>query len=142
SLHLFEAVLVNDRATLPVLATVDRNDDLTAAKVPERFGSRVNTRKPEPQHIDGHWKLRDRQPRILPNDRPPSVARDCQVGADLDWIPRSLGGDAGDAIALPQQAGCFGAHLKPKARVPLGLVRQEVQEIPLRHEDDVLASGW
>ena len=43
---------------------------------------------------------------------------------------------------VPQRSGYFGGHLEPEGRVPLGPVRHEVQEIPLRHEDDVLAGGW
>src|SRR5262249_36038310 len=79
---------------------------------------------------------------MFPDDRPTPVARDGQIGVDLEWFVAGLSGDAGDPIVLPKQAGDFGVHLEAEARVALGLVRHEVQEIPLRHEHDVLAGRW
>src|SRR5262245_61757474 len=76
---------------------------------------------------------------MLPDHRPTPIARDRQIGVDLQYLVRGSCGDAGDPIPLPKEAGDLGVHLELEAWVALGLVCQEVQEIPLRHEDDVLA---
>ena len=42
-----------------------------------------------------------------------------------------------DAPAFLDQAGGLGAQEKPKLRISLALLRQEIEKIPLRHEDHI-----
>ncbi len=51
------------------------------------------------------------------------------------------GGHTGDAILLPQQSRGLVTHEQFKAGETGGLPRQEIKEIPLRHESDEFAAG-
>jgi hypothetical protein len=68
-----------------------------------------------------------------------AVAAHDQIGQDLERAAGSLGAHAEDAAILFDEFRSLGLHLQLKRGERTCVVRQEVQEVPLRHEGDELA---
>ena len=67
-----------------------------------------------------------------------AVGADDEIRAHLE---QSLGGrraDAGDPPAVFHQLGRLRPHAQPKLRIPPGVLGEEIQKIPLRHEGEEL----
>jgi hypothetical protein len=65
-----------------------------------------------------------------------SVATDHQVGADRERPARCLRVQPDDTATLLNQVRRFGIHLQMERLVALGLLGQEIEEVPLRHQGD------
>jgi len=59
---------------------------------------------------------------------------------DVPGIVGSLDADAHDPFAAGQKVGDFGLHEEMKIRELPGLARNEIEELPLRHEHHELAA--
>ena len=93
----------------------------------------------EPQHIHRRAEIFDFKTCRCSQYRSAPVGCDHKIGAYVDRPFRATGGDAGNAIAVPKERirGC--PHQQAKCRQGARLRRDEIEEIPLRHESDEFA---
>ena len=70
-----------------------------------------------------------------------AVAGDDEVGVDVQHAVGTSGADADHSVAFADQVGGLGAHQQAERRKAVRLVREEVEEIPLRHQGDELRLG-
>jgi hypothetical protein len=71
----------------------------------------------------------------------PAVGAEREVGADLDGTGFCIRPHADDAAALLYEIGRFRLHHEAEAMVASAVLRHEIEEIPLRHENQELAGG-
>src|ERR1700722_1627991 len=71
-----------------------------------------------------------------------SVAADHEVGPDGQLPVRNLVDQADNAPILLDQAARVGLHAQVKCLVALGVLGEEVEKVPLRHQGNEFAVGW
>ncbi len=97
--------------------------------------------EPEPQHIHRRTEFQQFQSTGTARHRMASIAAHHQVGTDLYRVSvRTQRPDSRDAVLFQNQTGDLVVHTQVEARIPPGPLREEIQEIPLRHECHEFAS--
>ena len=97
-------------------------------------------RHAKPEHVHRRAVVVALQSGFLAHGRMTSVATDHQVGADRERAVRRLRAHAHDASVLLDQVGRFGIHAQVEGLVAPGLLGQEIEKVPLRHEGDEFAA--
>ena len=65
-----------------------------------------------------------------------------QKRAHFDLAVRSSSAHSGNSRAIDDQIRPFRLHEQAKSWIGFGLLRDEIQKIPLRHQPDELAMRW
>ena len=130
------AALADHIAALPDIAAIDHHKDRAGRECPA--GRDIVVRalwQREPQHVHRRADV-DRLHACRRADRGmTAVARDDDISLDREGTVRALHIHARDAAALLGQAGRRRLHQQREMRIVLVLLHQEIQEIPLRHDD-------
>ncbi len=92
-----------------------------------------------PEHVDRHVVVEDLEAGFLAHDGVSSVGAHGEIGADLETARGRCAAHAGDSAALDDEIGDLVLHAHVEARIFLAELRDEVQEVPLRHEREELA---
>ena len=103
--------------------------------------SLVLARHAEPEHVHRRAVVVALQSGFLAHGRMTSVAADHQVGADREPALRRFRAHADDAASLLDEVGRFGLHAQVERAVAPGLLGEEIEEVPLRHQRDEFAAG-
>ena len=134
---LIGRALRNDISALPVVAAVELDQE---GARPERAAGlvhrRFRLRQPEPQHVDWRTEVLLRQAGLVAQDRTPPVGRDGQTRPNLLAI---LEPQSGYAAVLDGEVDHFGHHPQREGRIVPRLLREEVEEFPLRHQGNETA---
>src|SRR5262249_51791572 len=93
----------------------------------------------KPHHI--HWRaiVIALKPGLLAYSGVTAVAPHTQIGTDFEFAVRRTRAYADDPPVLLEQIGCLGAHAQIECRVTPGMIGDEIEEIPLRHQDNEFA---
>ncbi len=128
---------------MKVVDAIDENDEAAVVDVAQPvFRIGVMAGKTQPEHVDRYALFEERKVSGLAGEGMASIAADGECGRNLDGAIGCTGHNAcGDAIGL-NQAGCFPAHAKREGGKFRPFGGEEGQEIPLRHQGDVLRVGW
>ena len=137
SFSAVEAALRNDERALVVVAAVQHDEDLAGAEPADRLLGVVRAaRKAHPERVHGRPDILDRKAGLFAHQRVAPVGADDEVGPDLELAFGRPRAHADDAPVLRDEVGGFGLHAQREAGISLGVQRQEIEEIPLRHEGD------
>jgi hypothetical protein len=142
ALDLIEPALGDDEGALPIIAAVDHHEHVAGIEPSHAFlGIAGALRQPQPQHVHGRAEIVCLQPRLLAHGRMASVGADDQIGAHLERARGHARPRADDAPALLDQVGDLGLHTQAEIRIFARVLREEIEEIPLRHQCDEFAAG-
>ena len=131
-----ERALRDHVAALPVVAAVDHDEDLPRVEAPHALRRALPARREvEPQHVHRSSQLLHLQSGLRAERGVSPVGRDDEIAADRDRARQSGCLHADHAPRLLEQPGRFGPHHQAENRKPAGLSGQEIEEVPLRHED-------
>ncbi len=137
-----EVALGDEVADLEVVAAVDEDDDAAEVDVAEGvFGVVGLAGDAEPEDVDGDALLFEGEVRGDAGEGVAAVAADGEGGGDLDRAVGGVGADAGGGAVVLEEAGRLPSHAELEGGVARGLLGEEVEEIPLRHEGDELRVG-
>ena len=103
--------------------------------------SLVLARHAEPEHVHRRAVVVAHESGFLAHGRMASVAADHQVGADREPAVRRFRTQADDAAGLLDEVCRLGLHAQIERRVAPGLLGQEIEKVPLRHQGDEFAAG-
>ena len=135
------AALADEVGALPVVATVDQHAEVPRREAADPAGRVVLApRQPEPPHVHRHAERPRPQARRRPHRRAAPVARDRHRRPQLvldPGLPVDVP-DARDPVPVPQQVLRLGVAAQRERRLLLGDRREHVEQIPLRHQRDVL----
>jgi hypothetical protein len=81
------------------------------------------------------------QTSLLAQDRSPAVGSNHEVSAYLQSPARGLRPYPNHLPGILNEIGRFGRHAQVKMRIMRCLLREEIQEVPLRYESNKLAAG-
>ena len=95
----------------------------------------------EPQNVHRRAEILDLEAGLLAHDRVPSVGADDEVRPDFEPSLRLLGGQPDDGGAVLEKAVDLGEHLEPERGIALGMLGEEIEEVPLRHQRNEMAVG-
>ena len=70
----------------------------------------------------------------------PPISANNEIGAHVEMPARDLGLETDDPIAIPEEVLDLCPHLELEARVELGVIGEEIEEVPLRDKDDEAAA--
>ena len=135
------AALADEVGALPVVAAVDHRHELAGGDPPDAARRVVGVPgQPEPPHVHRHAERPRRQPGGRAHRRAAAVAGHRQRRPELVHRPVGPVGEPrpGHPAALPQQAGDLGVAPQGERRLGLGGVGEQVEQVPLRHQRDVL----
>src|ERR1017187_6018742 len=139
----FELPLRDHIRALPIIAVVQHHQNLTAAESPQGLLRIARlAAKPHPKHVDGRTQIDHFQPSLLPHYRMPPVRPQSQLGTDFQAARRGLRANPHNAPVLFNQVSDLRLHPQMKLRIGLGLLRDKIQKVPLRHQCDELAMRW
>ena len=128
-------------AALPVVPAVEHHEEASRGDATHRLDTvGLPARQPEPEHVHGSAELVDAKPGALPDQRGPAVGADHQAGADRQRTVRAGRAHAHDVAPLVDQVRHLGPHAERERRRVRGLPREEIEEMPLRHQRDEPAS--
>ena len=137
-----DAPLRDHIAALPVVAAVDQHHDLAAIEPTQGlYWVCLPARNPHPEHVDGRAKVLDHQAAPLAHRRVTPIGADGQLRPNVDRAARGRGAHPDDPSVFFDQLVDLGFHAHLKRRITPCPLREEVEEIPLRHERDEAAVG-
>ena len=137
-----EAAFADDIGALPIIAAVEHDEDDTRLNAAERLALVVGPLgQAEPQNVHRRAEILDLEARLLPHDRVATVGADDEVRPDFEPSFRLLGGQPDDGGAVLQKAVDLGEHLELERGIALGMLGEEIEEVPLRHQSDEMAMG-
>jgi hypothetical protein len=137
-----EGAFADDEAGLEVVGAVDEDEHLAEVEEAEAaFGIVGLARKAEPEDVDGSAGLDGAKVGGGGGGGVAAVAADGESGGQGGGAGGGLNFDSGDAVGMVCEAGDFVLHEKAEGGVFGGLLGQEVEEIPLRHERDEATVG-
>src|SRR5947209_5087869 len=127
--------------TLPVVVAGDRHQDAPGVEPGEAL-RRINARFAQPKPQDVHWgtEIARDQPRACANHRVAAVACDRKISLHFYWPISGPGTDTRNVPVLLPNLDCLGAHQQPKRRISLATLREEIEEVPLRHQRNEFAA--
>src|SRR5881396_2082183 len=96
--------------------------------------------QPEPQHVHGRAERLHAEPGRRADRGVAAVGADDEVGTDLEGAVGRRRAHADHPPTVVDQADDARAHAQREARVAPGVAREEVEEVPLRHEGDERAA--
>ena len=104
-----------------------------AERAASLVGGRLLLGKPEPEHVDRRAEVLARKPRLVAQDRVrPSAAMVSRARISSPSFSRT----PRRGRPSMKQLDCLGLHPQAESRVVPRLLREEVEEIPLRHQRD------
>jgi len=134
---LVDRSLRDDEAALPVLAAVEHDEQPARGEPAETTDGVLGPAgESKPQHVHRRAELFDSKPGLAPDDRVPAVGGDDERRLHLEPALGRVHRDADHAARLFDEPGHLRAHPKLEGWIAAGPLRQEVQEVPLRHERD------
>src|SRR5215472_4674379 len=135
--YLVVAAFRNDEGALPILATVEHHKDAAGVDPAERLSRVVRTpRQPHPQHVHRRPEIDDIEAGSFAYGRVAAVGCNDQIGADLEFSVLGRRSQAGHTPALDDEFSNLGLHPELKTVIALGLLGEEIKEVPLRHKGD------
>ena len=135
-----DATLGDDVGALPIVVAVDHGQEVAGVdEAAALVVVRGRLRQAHPQHVDGRTDVAHPQPRRIAQHGAAPVAGHDEVGPDAQLAVGVTGLHPHDTAFFLDHARALRAQQQAKARAALGLVAQEVEELPLRHERDEAA---
>ena len=129
---LLGGALRDEEGALPIGAAVDQHEQPPALDIAaQRALGRMLLADAEPEDVHRRAEIFERQHRA--DDRIAAVGGDHQPGRELAAICQL---DRGRPALLFDEAGDRPFHLQPEAGKGLGLLPEEIEELPLRHHGD------
>ncbi len=120
---------------MPVVAPVDHDENLASGdEAVHPFGISLRLGNPDPKQIHGCPQLPDRDPCLSSNERPTSVGADDEPAPSFEPPARRAGAHTHHAVVLEEELSRFGLHQEVEPGVESPLAREELKEVPLRHE--------
>ena len=134
------SALANDESTLPVIATVDHDQDPASV---EPAGGLIRIRgmagQPHPEYVDRCADVLHLEASPVADDGVSPVCTDSQLGSDLKGAIPCRRSHPDDLAVLFQEPGHLGVHQEVERGIALRSLGDEIEEVPLRHERDELA---
>src|SRR5688572_7712218 len=137
-----DRALPDHEADLEIGLTINHDHQVgsrDAASEPLRIGCKAG--QPEPQHIHRDTKCPQAQPRLLAYHGRSPVASDDKIGLQSMTLAILAVAHANNAWAVPLQVSRLSLHDQLVAGLLTASVRDHIQEVPLRHQGDVLMTA-
>ncbi len=142
-MHLVDATLRNDKRALPVVVAVQHDEDASGIDMAEDLsGIARMLRQPQPQHVHRCTAIDHLEAGGIAQRGMPAVTGDDKLGANVQRAIGTTRGHADHGVAFTDQVDRVGLHQQPERGKALRLIREEIEEIPLRHEGNELRLRW
>src|SRR5438132_5144065 len=140
--HLFESTFGNDVAALPILTSIDRDEDSAGIEPPHGRDRIVRTSaEAEPQDIHRRSEFFHLQTGLLAHYRISAVRTHYEISAHFDRPIGSICPNTPHAPRLLHEPGYLGLHHKIKFGIASRVLGEKVEKIPLWHQGDETAVG-
>jgi hypothetical protein len=126
----------NDVSELEIVAAVEHGEEATGRNAPSETRVAGKTRDPHPEHIDRRADVLDFEAGLVAHGRMTAIAADDETRAHIERAVRRYCSHADDAATLLNEIGDVRLHDEVEARIALASVREEIEEVPLRHQGD------
>ena len=132
-----EAALRDHERALEVVAAVEHHEHLARVEPNGQLGRIVRAaRDAHPEHVHRRTEVLDLEAGPRSHGGMAPVRPDDELGAHLERSVGRAGLHSNDAVAFGQEVRDLRLQTKPEAAVALRLLREEIEEVPLRHQSD------